>query len=234
MPENFLIPSIEKRTAAILELNRRIELDATLKNEANKPGPTITISREFGCDAYPVADRLLEILEKKTGHSWMIIDKGLLEKVAADQNLSEEILQHLGEKNLFLDEMLATFSPHWKSDKDAFGLLCRHITALAGAGNVIIVGRSAAFITQDLKNCSHFRLYASAEFKNSSIRRRLDLTEVETDKMIIRLQKQRDRFIRDFIDRDPNDMSVYNLLFNNDRNSPEKMAQTIAEYVIGS
>ena len=234
MTENYLIPSIEKRIGSLLELNRRKELEATQKNRTKKHLPAITLAREFGCEVYPMAERLQEMLEEKTGQSWVIIDKGLLEKVAADHNLSEEVLKHLGEKNLFLDEMLATFSPHWKSDKDAFGLLCRHITALAGAGNVIIVGRGGAFITQAMKNCWHFRLYASAGFKNSSIRRRLELTEEEAEKMIVRLQKQRDRFIRDFIDRDPNDMSVYNLLFNNDLNSPEKMAQTIAKYVIGS
>lgn len=233
MTENFLIPSIEKRIGSLLEFNRRKELEASQKSRTKKAGPTITLSREFGCEAYPTAECLQEMLEKKTGQSWLIIDKGLLEEVAADHNLSEEVLRNLGEKNLFLDEMLATFSSRWKSDKDACQLLCQHITSLATAGNVITVGRGAAFITQTMKNCRHFRLYASAEFKNSSIRQRLDMNEEQAEKMIARMQKQRDRFIRDFFDRDPRDMSVYNLLFNNDRNSPEKIARTIVEYVLG-
>jgi hypothetical protein len=52
--------------------------------------------------------------------------------------------------------------------------------------------------------------------------------------IIAKRQKQRDRFISDFVDRDPHDMSVYNLLFNNDLNKPMKMATTIVEYVLGS
>jgi len=234
MTENYLIPSIDMRIGSLLEFNRRNELEASQKSRTKKHQPTITLSREFGCEAYPTAEIMQQILEKRTGQAWLIIDKGLLEEVARDHNLSEEVLRNLGEKNLFLDEMLATFSSRWKSDKDTFRLLCRHITALAGAGNVIIVGRASTFITRTMKNCSHFRLYASAEFKNSSIRRRLDLTEEEAEKLIARMQKQRDRFIRDFIDRDPRDMSVYDLLFNNDRNSPEKIARTIVEYVLGS
>jgi cytidylate kinase len=233
MTENILIPSIDMRIGSLLEFNRRHELEAGQKSRTKKHQPTITLSREFGCEAYPTAEIMQQILEKRTGQAWLIIDKGLLEEVARDHNLSEEVLRNLGEKNLFLDEMLATFSSRWKSDKDTFRLLCRHITALAGAGNVIIVGRASTFITQTMKNCCHFRLYASAEFKNRSIRRRLDLTEEEAEKLIARMQKQRDRFIRDFIDRDPRDMSVYDLLFNNDRNSPEKIARTIVEYVLG-
>ena len=233
MTENVLIPSIDKRIGSLLEFNRRLELEAKQRSQIKKVRPTITLSREFGCEAYPTAECLQEKLEKKTGQSWVIIDKGLLEEVARNHNLSEEVLKNLGEKNLFLDEMLATFSPHWKSDKDAFRLLCKQITSLAGAGNVIIVGRGSAFITQAMKNCRHFRLYATAEFKTRSMMRRLDLTEEDAEKLIARMQKQRDRFIRDFIDRDPHDMSVYNLLFNNDRNSSEKIAHTIVEYILG-
>lgn len=234
MPENLLIPSIDKRVGVLLELNRRKEQEETQKSQMRKPRITITLSRESGCEAYPTAECLQEMLEKKTGQSWVIVDKGLLEEVARYHNLSDEVLRNLGEKNRFLDEMLATFSPHWKRDKDVFQLLCQHITALAGVGNVIIVGRGSAFITQSMRNCKHFRLYASAKFKNNTIRRRLELTEEEAEKVIARVQKQRDRFIRDLIDRDPHDMSVYNLLFNNDRNSPEKIAHTIVEYVLES
>jgi cytidylate kinase len=44
-------------------------------------------------------------------------------------------------------------------------------------------------------------------------------------------QKERDRFIRDFLARDAHDLSFYNLVFNNDKSSNEKIAQTIVEYV---
>ena len=44
-------------------------------------------------------------------------------------------------------------------------------------------------------------------------------------------QKQRDAFIRDFLDRDARDLRYYHLVFNNDKNSPERIAQMIAEYV---
>lgn len=232
MPERQLISAIDARLGALLEFNRRKEAEKDSRAEAKKARPTITLSREFGCEAYPVADRLRELLEKKSGESWIVMDKGLLEEVAKNHNLSEDILKGLGEKSRFLDEILATFSPHWKTEKDHFRLICRHMVSLAEKGNVILIGRGGAIITQSLKNCCHFRMYASSHFKIHSISRRLDISREEAEAMIQKKQKQRDAFIRDFLDRDARDLSLYNLAINNDRNSTEKTATTIAEYVL--
>lgn len=229
MPENVLIPSIEMRLSSLLELNRRKEIERETRGKYARP--TITISREFGCEAYPVAERLQELLEKKTGEKWVVMDKKLLEEVARNHNLSEELLQGLGEKMRFLEEMMATFTPRWKTEKDYYRLLCRQIVSLADQGNVIIVGRGAAFITQSMKNCRHFRLFASPEFKARSIAKRLGISAEEAGDLVARKQQQRDKFIRDFLDRDARDLSVYNLVFNNDKNTPEKIARTILEYI---
>ena len=162
------------------------------------------------------------------------MDKALLEEVAKNHNLSEEMLKGLGEKSRFLDEILATFSPRWKSEKDHFRLICRQMLLLAEKGNVILVGRGGAIITQALKNCHHFRLFASPQFKINSISKRLGISREEAEVMIAKKQKQRDTFIRDFLDRDSRDTRYYNLLINNDRSSVEKIAATIAEYVLSA
>jgi cytidylate kinase len=234
MTEKVLIPSIEKNLGALIEFQRRKEREASHQISAKHSKPTITISREFGCEAFSMAECLKDVLEKRTGEQWLLMEKRLLGEVARNHHLSENILQGLGEKARFLDEILATFSPRWKSEKDYFRLLCRHIVALATQGNVILMGRGSAFITRPMKNCSHFRLFASAEFKVHSVRHRLDVSAEEAEKVIAREQKLRDHFIRDFLDRDAHDLSVYNLVFNNDLNNADKCARTIAEYVLGS
>jgi cytidylate kinase len=231
MSERLLVPSIEMRLRSLLEINRRNDEDSASRIKANKVGPTITISREFGCEAYPVAECLKGIMEKKTGHVWILMDKVLLEEVAKNHNLSEEILKGLGQKTRILDEILATFSPRWKSEKDHFRLLCKHMFSLAEKGNVIIVGRGSAIVTQPLKNCYHFRMFASNSFKVNSIAKRLGVSESEAESYVEKKQHQRDAFIRDFLDQDARDMHFYNMIFNNNKNSPERIAQTIAEYV---
>lgn len=234
MPETILIPSIDMRLSSLLEFNRRRELADEMKNQARKTRPTITISREFGSEAYPMAEELKEFMEKRTGESWMIMDKGLLEAVARNHNLSEKVLLSLGEKSRFLDDFISTFSPNWKSDKDYFHLLAKQIMACAIQGNMIIMGRGSALVTQSLKNCYHFRIFASMKFKTKSIAKRLNISTIEAEELIVKKQKQRDKFIKDFLDRDARDMNYYHLIFNNEKNPPEKIAKTIMEYVLPS
>lgn len=229
MSEKLLVPSIEVRLGALLELSRRKD-----ENDASrsKVHPAITISREFGCEAYPMTECLKEIMEKKSGQAWTIMDKALLEEVAKHHQLSEEIVSRLGErKSRILDEVLGTFSPRWKSDNDHFRLLCKHLFSLAEKGNTIIVGRGSAIVTQQLKNCYHFRMYASHAFKVASIARRLNVSRDDADRVVEEKQKQRDAFIKDFFSLDPRDLRFYHLVFNNDKNSPERIARMIAEYV---
>jgi cytidylate kinase len=234
MSGNRLIPAVDVRLGSLLEFTRRNELEKNKRGDTEKIRPTITISREFGCEAYPVSECLKAMLEKKTGEPWVVMDKALLEEVAKNHNLSEDMLKKLGEKSRFMDDILATFSPHWKTEKDHFKLICRQMLSLAAKGNVILIGRGGAIITQSLKNCRHFRMFASDQFKIRSISRRLEVSAEEAEALINKKQKQRDTFIRDFLDRDARDMSYYNLIINNDRNSAEKIASTIADYVLSA
>jgi cytidylate kinase len=229
MSEKLLVPSIEMRLGSLLEFNRRKD-----ENDASrgKTRPTITISREFGCEAYPMSECLKEIMEKKSGEPWAIMDKALLDEVAKNHQLSDEIVRSLGEKkSRILDEVLATFSPRLKSGNDYFRLLSKHVFSLAERGNSIIVGRGSGIVTQKLKNCYHFRMYASHGFKVATIARRLQISKEEAENVIEKNQKQRDAFIHDYFNLDPCDLRFYHLVFNNDKNTPERIAQMIAEYV---
>jgi cytidylate kinase len=230
MSERLLIPSIEQRLTGLVEVTRRNLSGYSVSPEVSTP-PAITISREFGCEAYLVAERLKELLDAKTKATWTIMDKALLEVVARNHQLSTEMLQRLGEKNRFLDDMLSTFSPRWKSDKDHYRLLCKQITALAEQGNVILVGRGGAILTQQMTNCFHFRLIATSTYKVRSIMRRAGLTAEEAESLIRRRQHQRDDFVKDFLGRNVADPTLYHLIFNNAKNGPEQIAATIVAYL---
>ena len=231
MPENLLIPSVDLRIGSLEEYNRRQKEKAALQHRKPKPRPCITISREFGCEGYPVAERLRELLMQKTGDEWVLIDTAILEEVARHHNISEEILQTLGENNQIMNEILATFSPRWKSHHDYFKLLSRHVVALAEQGNVIIAELGGAVITRHIEHSYHFRIYGSDSFKTGTLVRRLQIEPEAAEKMMHRQQKVRDHFTRDFLDQDDHDSALYDLLFNNDRTSPQRIAATIVAYV---
>ena len=227
MPENLLIPSVDLRIGSLEEYNRRQKE----KGVRPKPRPCITISREFGCEGYPVAEQLRELMMQETGDEWVLIDKAVLEEVARRHNISEDILETLGESNQILNEILATFSSRWKSDHDYFRLLCRHVVALAEQGNVIISELGGAIVTRHVEHSYHFRIFGSDAFKTATLARRLQLEPDEAEKVMHREQKMRDNFTRDFLSQDAHDEELYDLLFNNDRSSPQQIAETIVAYL---
>jgi cytidylate kinase-like protein len=232
MPENLLIPSVDLRISSLEEYNRRQKEKAASQHRKPKQCLCITISREFGCEGYPVAEQVRELMMQKTGDEWVLIDKGVLEEVARRHNISEEILQTLGENNRILTEVLSTFSPRWKSDQEYFRLLSRHVVALAELGNVIIVELGGAIITRHIEHSCHFRIYGSDAFKTATLASRLNIESEAAEKLMRRQQKLRDHFTRDFLNQNDHDPSLYHLLFNNDRTPPSEIAHTIVDYVL--
>lgn len=230
MPETLLIPSIEQRLAGLIEVSRRARVEGDqLEKKVLKS--TITISREFGCEAYPTAEKLKALLEQKTGEPWALVDRTLIDEVAKHHDLAADILHNLGKRPRWLDDMFSTLSPRWHNEREHFQLLAQQIVAIASGGNVIIVGLGAAIITQSMKNCFHFRIFASPEFKADSVARRANTSKAEAIAMIERRQKSREKFVRDFLGKDINNIHYFHLLFNNDRNSPAFMAETMACYL---
>lgn len=231
MARNFWMPSIEQRLEGLMEVTRRNLKEHGFCDEA-RTRPTVTLTREFGCEGYPVAEKLQDLLQARSGVPWVVMDRALLEAVAKDHDVNEGILENLGSKNRFIDDMISTFSPHWKSEKDYYRLLCRQITALALKGNVILVGRGAAILTQQVGNCYHFRIVAPMDFKVKSVAARMDLSADQAQDLIRDRQRQRDNFLKDFLGRDVADPTLYHLVFNNARFTADAIARFMAEVVL--
>jgi len=231
MTEKLLVPSIEQRLTGLIEVSRRARLESDMA-ERKIFKPTVTISREFGCEAYPTAEKLKAILEEQSGEPWALVDRTLIDEVAKRHDLAADILHNLGKRPRWLDDMLSTLSPRWHNEREHFQLLAQQIVAIASGGNAIIVGLGAAIVTQSMKNCIHFRIFASEEFKIGSVSARAGVSRAEAIEMIEKRQKSREKFVRDFLNRDINNIHYFNLLFNNDRNSSTDMAETMAGYLL--
>ena len=231
MANNVLIPSIEERLQGFIEIKRRKQLEHGFAKDA-RLRRTITLTREFGCEGYPVALLLQSLMEKRTGEPWLVMDRALLDSVAADHHLSSEVLQNVGSRNSFVHEIISTFAPHWKTDPDYYRLLTHQILHLASEGNVIIVGRGAAILTQKIGNCFHFRIVAPMQFKIDSIHTRMGLPADEARDLINLKQQQRDAFLKNFLGRDITDPTLYHLLFNNARFSASRIAALMADVVM--
>lgn len=229
MGENLLVPSIEQRLAGLIEVNRRAKLgDASM---LARPKRTVTISREFGCEGYPTAEILKSILEKNSGEPWALVDRSLVDEVARHHDIAADILHNLGKRPRWLDDMFSSLSTKWKNERDDFQLLARQIVSIATGGNAIIIGMGGAIVTQSMKGCLHFRIFGSMEFKTSSIAKRLKISQAEAVSMIEKRQRAREKFVRDFLDRDINNPDYFHVIFNNDRSSAEQIARTMAAFL---
>lgn len=230
MTDKFLVTSIENRLAGLIEVSRRVKMEG---DSAGKKvvKQAVTISREFGCEAYPTAEKLKKILETVSGEPWALVDRTLIDEVARHHDLEANILHNLGKRPRWLDDMLSSLSSTWKNERDHFQLLAQKIVAIAEGGNAIIVGMGGAIVTQSMKNCHHFRIFGSMEYRVESIAARAKVSHAEAVEMIEMRQKAREKFVRDFLDRDINNIHYYHLLFNNDHNNPEIMAASMAAYL---
>jgi len=224
-PLSSLPPSVEIRLAGWA----RIQEGAHHSRE-KKFRPTITLSREFGCEGFPLADRLKELLEKASGEPWNILDKALLEKVAQDEGISLRLLQHLGDTTRLLESLGLNASTHVTHDK-AFEKVAKHILEVAAVGNVIIVGRGGGILCHPLKNCYHFRLEASLQWRVQSLAARLAIPEDEARDIVRTNSRQRAKFFSECLGADGADLKYYDAKFNNERHSVEAIADAILAYV---
>lgn len=214
-----LIPSIEMRERAWIQARERL-------SHAHHPPilPSITISREYGCEGYPLAQQLKGLLEEASDKTWTIFDKALVDKVAHDEQLSRELLRHLGDESHAQDVLRTHFG--YLTHDDAYAQVVKHLVPIAAGGCAIIVGRGGAIACQDLKNCFHFRLVGSFAFRSRTLARRLELPLAEAEELVRTQSKLREKFISQCLHEDITSTRWYDAVFNNGRQSVETIAQT--------
>jgi hypothetical protein len=220
-----LIPSVEQREAGWIHLQERLA-------QAHRPPvhPSITISREYGCEGYPLAERLETLLGEATGQPWTIFDKALVDKVASDEKLSHQLLDHLGDESHAQDVLRTHFG--FLTHEDAYTTLVKHLVQIASAGCAILVGRGGAVACQDLKNCFHVRLVASFEFRAATMARRLDMSLPKAEELVRTQSKLREKFISECLHADITEARWYDAIFNNERQSVDTIARACAQLVL--
>jgi len=225
MSTQKLIPNVEHRLSAWVSVKERL---------GHEPGPaprlTITISRQFGCEGYPLAESLKALLEERTAEPWTVFDKTLLERVSRETHLSERLFGNIGNDSQILDN-LANMIPGWRTHSEAYELLARYIVRIAQEGNAIIVGRGGAVVAQSLPNCFHFRLEAPHEHRVQSIQQRLGLGHDEAEALVVEQQQGRERFIERFLHCSMADTRYYHAVFNTAKNPLERITRSILQLI---
>ena len=218
-----LVPSIDERISDWIESKRRDQIEHRKRLNCF----TITLSREIGCEVYPLAFKLKELLEKSTEEDWNIFDRTFIEKLRVENGLNEEILSYLDKRSEFIENLIAKRQPSWKNKSEAYKFLAKAVYSISCEGRAIIIGCGAAMITQDIRRAYHFRLIASENFKIKTIARRNVVHYNEAQKVMSARHKERKRFFMDFLQSEIVDLNDFHAVYNNDKLSVEKIADNI-------
>jgi len=223
MPTARLIPNVERRLSAWVGVQERLRREPRREARA-----TITISRQFGCEAYPLAELLSKELGERTQETWTIFDEALISRASRELDLSEALLGNIGGESRLLDN-LANLIPGWHTQNEAYELLAHYILRIARDGNAVIVGRGGAVITQALANCCHVRLEAPLERRVESIQQRLGLDADEARALVIDYERNRERFIERFLHCSMADTRYYHAVYNTDKSPLAQIAKSIMD-----
>ncbi|MBU2509824.1 cytidylate kinase-like family protein [bacterium] len=222
MSKNYIIPKVEKRLSAWLEIQER----NARHYESEENQISITISREFGCQGYPLAAELKTELEMRTVTGWTVFDKALINKISEDNQISRHLLENLGERSRYLDYVISSLMPGWKGEEEAYELMTKTIFSIAKQGNAIFVGHGAFAVTQGLKNCYHYRLIAPLEFRVKTYASLAGVTINEAEKIVQESDSNRNSTMQDIYNSSFSN-NEFNMIFNNSRMTVENIAKTI-------
>jgi cytidylate kinase len=220
-----LTPRIEHRLHAWETIHQHLAAQT-----APRLRPTITLSRQFGCEGYPVAERVQALMAHATGEPWNVYDKLLLEAVAGKEGIELGTLQRLGETARSL-EKLGVRPQQYLQHAEAFRAVAEKLQDFAAVGNAVIVGRGGAVLCRQQPNCFHFRITATLAWRVESIARRLEVPRDEATGLVEANQSLREQFLREQLHADPSDPALFDATFNNERADAEAIAQAIAAYV---
>lgn len=227
MARTQLVPSVDMRISAWKEIQKKRMKQDLQKKPAP---PSITISREFGCEAIPLAEILKQRLEAESGHTWTIFDSEMVRRISASDDMSGHLMDRLGERSKYLEYIVSTLLPYWKSQEQVYRPIVEAVFSLARQGNAILVEQGAFSIAKDLPNCYHFRLIAPAAYRAESYASRAGMSIEETEKLIREKETARIEFLSDFLNCDF-EPTNFHMIFNNARVPVEQIAEMIMRFV---
>ena len=145
--------------------------------------PFITIARQGGAGAWTFARQLVEAINaaEPSERPWTCWDRELVEKVAADHNLSQRLIESMENAEHtwltdFLGSLAFTDRPDAADEAKVYGRVAETIRALARTGRVVIVGRGGVFVTRRMPGGIHLYLVAPEAYRAEFMSKQLHLS----------------------------------------------------------
>ncbi len=181
------------------------------------PGPVITISRQYGCYATEIAQKLAQkINEELNCPHWQYLTKEILTEAAENLHVKEDEIAHFfgAEEKSFLGDLVVSFGrKKYASDALIRRTVKQVVRTYAQKGYSIIVGRAGCVIAEDITHSLHVKLIAPKEWRVNSIAQRHELLKNEAEKLVDENDTRREKFVNFFSGNRP-DSELFHAVFN--------------------
>lgn len=199
-------------------------------NASNLGGPLITISREVGCDAVGLAEKIAARFNSKQPKiKWKVISKEIYQETAEELQMDpKEVFKvlHKSEKFAF-DKVLKAFSDkHYVSEAKIEKTIKDVILHNAIDGHCIMVGRAVHIIAGDIKKALHLRLVAPLEYRINSIMENNNLNKENGIEYINRVDQERKAYRKTLLKDNPQ-YKLFNLTFDRSVFTDDEMVDII-------
>lgn len=143
--------------------------------ESKTGGPVVTISREKGCPANSIAQKLIDhLVRERKLKTWRRVDKDIIERTARDLSVNPVRINHVinsEDKGFFRDLMLSFGEKYSKSDVKIKKTIAGLVTEFSGKGKVIIVGLGGVAIARNIEKALHIKLYGPYKYRLREVMR---------------------------------------------------------------
>jgi len=166
---------------------------------------TVTISRQAGCGALAVAQKLAEYLQSRSPKDacpWTVFDRNLMDKVLEDHNLPTRLARLLPENTV---------------------------------SKMILIGRGGTVITAKLPHVLHVRLVAPLEKRVEYAHKeynKFNLTRDQARKFCLNEDRGRERYLKKYFNADINDPLLYHMIINTGLVNYDDAAKMIGDAVL--
>ncbi len=192
--------------------------------------PFVTISREFGCDGIPLAERVVQLMNEQAHEvNWLVLDRAQLIRVANDPNLTQGHLEHLeayGHSDLQSYIREAIFGMN--NQVETIHKMAKAMRLYAARGNVVLLGAGSPLVTRDLDHGLHIYLHAPLDWRVANHAKRNSLDQDTAREQVQTRHDEREDFVKHYLGEEISLPCHYHLTINNAKVNFEKAAALIA------
>ncbi len=194
--------------------------------------PFITISRQFGCMALETGVRFTERLNRSRASEsvWTFYDREIVHRIASDMKISEKLASLLseGSRSQITRYMEALFR-RWPIDDEVFQRAVRVIRSICEKGHVVVVGRGACKIAEDMAEGFHIRISAPLVWRVEQVASFYDLSRGEAERRIGLIDAEREAFFRQYFNEDVANPDLYDMVLNQARLSMDSIVDLVVQ-----